>query len=251
VVECFLGKKVVVGSIPTMGSITKHKKLLLQVISWYVVMTKKKEKQLAVHMRNNGSTIPNIAQTLNISQGTASAWLRDIQVPPHILNKIKKEATSQRSISRSKTCLQKRLQYRNSGKEAAQLKDPLHHAACMLYWAEGAKKINCCVFCNTDPDMLMLFNDFLEKYFPQHPKKLYIQHHNDSNSKNVCDFWTSLLGIYNVGPSIIKDESKNRKNRHNNGVCSIYVNSTEVVQHIYGAINEYIGVEKEFALKYD
>lgn len=211
---------------------------------------KRVQKLQALKMRQEGFTIPHIAETLEVSRSTVSVWLRDVKVSESITSQIATAAAKKRSKSRSLTCLKQRLEYREMGCQAAQLKDDLHHAACMLYWAEGTKKVNSCVFSNSDPEMMLLFNNFLNKFFPNEPKTLSIQFHADSSREEVCRYWSNLLGIPNFGFVLEKDSSKNgtRKNRHKYGVCSIVVNSTQVVQHIYGAINEYIGSNKEFAL---
>ena len=51
------------------------------------------------------------------------------------------------------------------GRERASRRDPLHHAGCMLYWAEGTKQRNGVVLTNSDADMLVLFVRFLRECY--------------------------------------------------------------------------------------
>jgi hypothetical protein len=42
-----------------------------------------------------------------------------------------------------------------------------------------------------------------------------------------------------------KDSKKKRRNRLPYGTCRLGVNDTQIVQHIYGAIQEYGGFDRE------
>ena len=50
------------------------------------------------------------------------------------------------SMAYQKKCLDLRSQYQGQGREAAQKGDADHKAMCMLYWAEGSKTRNSCIF---------------------------------------------------------------------------------------------------------
>lgn len=94
----------------------------------------------------------------------------------------------------------KRKTYQMQGRAKAQNKELLHHAGCMLYWAEGSENRKSAIFTNTDPQMIELFVKFLKEYFPQHSEAirltccLYPDHIKDRRSvKNTGCVQHSLL----------------------------------------------------------
>ncbi len=81
---------------------------------------------------------------------------------------------------------------------------PLHLAGCMLYWAEGTKNRNRAQLVNSDVEMVRFFCSFLRRCFGVQPEDFRVS----------LNFYTG------------------------NGV------SLGIIQHIYGAIQEYVGSDK-------
>ena len=125
----------------------------------------------------------------------------------------------------------------------------------MLYWAEGARSRNAIHFVNSDPAMILFFAEFLRTCFQVPDEKmrircnLFADHAN--HQSEVERFWLSLLGLPETSlcKSAVnvysKYSQKKRRNKLPYGTCRIAVHDTQLVQHIYGAIQEYAGFERE------
>jgi hypothetical protein len=124
----------------------------------------------------------------------------------------------------------------------------LYSLGCMLYWAEGSRNRNRVVFTNSDPEMARFFVDFLRASFGLDTGRfrvtcnLFADH--EGRQREIEDFWLAKLGLPRtcLCKSIVNRYSryskKRRKNRLPHGTCRVVVNSTEVVQTIYGSIQE-------------
>ena len=142
-----------------------------------------------------------------------------------------------------------RQSYINSGKSQASKNESLHTKACILYWAEGSKNRNVFGFTNCDVETHRLMITFLHRYFPEQSKKLKarINFYPSSNNTYECvrNYWMKELDLlidnfYN--PTNRSKYYKQPKiNKYPNGILQLQINSTEVVQHIFGGINYYIG----------
>jgi hypothetical protein len=124
----------------------------------------------------------------------------------------------------------------------------------MLYWAEGAKARNCAKFANSDPAMVLLFRRFLTDALGVNRDEIRfcinVYTNNGLSIKEIERFWLDLLDL---PPSSARKHSLNHmptsssgraKTRLRYGVCFLIVDRTWVVQHIYGAIQEYAGVDE-------
>jgi hypothetical protein len=124
----------------------------------------------------------------------------------------------------------------------------------MLYWAEGAKGRNCAKFANSDPPMLLLFRRFLTDALRVDRGEIRLSINAYTNNGlaigEIERFWLELLDL--PGCSVRKhtlnhmptSSSGRAKTRLRYGVCFLIVNRTWVVQHIFGAIQEYGGFEE-------
>jgi hypothetical protein len=124
----------------------------------------------------------------------------------------------------------------------------------MLYWAEGAKSRNCAKFANSDPAMVLLFRRFLTDGLGIDRADIRLSINAYTNNGLSIDeierFWLDLLGL---GRGAVRKHALNHmptsssgraKTRLRYGVCFLIVHRTWVVQHIYGAIQEYGGFEE-------
>jgi hypothetical protein len=124
----------------------------------------------------------------------------------------------------------------------------------MLYWAEGSKSRNAVQFVNSDPAMVAFFGEFLRSYYDVADESFRIDcnlfadhlHHQ----REIERFWLETLGLpatclrkstVNV---YSKHSQKKRRNRLPYGTVRVCMHSTEIVQSIYGAIQEYGGFER-------
>ena len=124
----------------------------------------------------------------------------------------------------------------------------------MLYWAEGSKGRNDVQFVNSDPAMVQYFVSFLRTYYGVSDEafrvdcNLFADH--AERQHEIEQFWLDTLEL---PPSCLrrstvnvysKYSKKKRKGRLPYGTVRICVHSTEIVQQIYGAIQEYGGFER-------
>jgi hypothetical protein len=125
----------------------------------------------------------------------------------------------------------------------------------MLYWAEGSRNRNAIHFVNSDPAMILFFARFLRICFDVPNEKFRIRCNlfaNDSLAqREIEQFWLDLLDLPQacLCKSAVnvysKYSKKKRKNKLPYGTCRVAVHDTQLVQHIYGAIQEYAGFDRE------
>ncbi len=225
-------------------------------------MAKPTERAKARELRVSGLPYREIARRLHVSLNSAYRWTSDIELtdeqkeanlrgPTGPLNpdRIRRAAASW-----SKRCSLKRLAYQAEGRSRARGGDPLHQAGCMLYWAEGAKARNTVKFANSDPNMVKFFRRFLTESLEVPVERisltLNVYTTNGMTIEEIERFWLALLELpytavrkhtLNHMPT---SSSGRAKNKLPYGVCSLRVCSSRVVQHIYGAIQEYAGFDE-------
>jgi transposase-like protein len=222
-------------------------------------MTKKSERIEARRLRGDeGWAITDIAQHLGVSKSSVSVWVRDIELTDKQLEAIKAQhyaygAQHKGSQANIRKHRELRRSYQEAGRQKAQQGDPLHLAGCMLYWAEGRKSRHTVRLVNSDPDMLVFFLRFLTQSLGVQSEDVII-HINcyTDNGLSVGEIETYWLGVLDLPETCLRKTSVNNKPRTSDqkgrkllyGTCDIGVYSVALAQHIYGAIQEYIGVEK-------
>ena len=218
------------------------------------------ESAKARELRAAGEPYKRIAARLGVSVNSAYRWTRDIELteeqkqrnqtgprgpqnPSHI---------ARRAEAWSRLHRERRRSYQEEGRQRARMRDPLHMAGCMLYWAEGSKQRNTLTFANSDVEMVRFFIVFLKEALgvrsEQCRVRLNVYTNNGLPLKEIERHWLRALEL----PSLcIRGHSLNayptstsgrKRKKLPYGVCSLAVaRSTHLVQHIYGAIQEYAG----------
>jgi Helix-turn-helix domain len=221
------------------------------------------ERKEARELRRQGMPIKRIARNLGVSPSSVSCWTRDIrlsreqqqrnQVGP--LGPQNPELVARRAAAWRRRWRERRLAYQREGRLRARKGDALHMAGCLLYWAEGSKSRNTLCFANSDVHMVRFFTMFLREALGVKPDEITIRLNlyttNGLSVREVEDYWLRALHLprtvlrghtLNHNPT---SSSGQKKNRLPYGVCSLRVlKSTRIVQHIYGAIQEYAGFEE-------
>jgi hypothetical protein len=213
-------------------------------------MTKPVEKGVARQLRaEHGWPIKQIAKMLDIAPATASVWVRDIEITPeqrerNVARAGRARGDNWRAINRAR-----RDAYQREGRERARQVDELHLAGCMLYWGEGAKERNIVKFANSDPGMVRFFVRFLKECFEVPPRdlrvRLNVYTNNGLGIEEIEDFWLATLELPRSclrGHSLnsYPTSSSGKKRSLPYGTCFVTVaKSTHILQHIYGAIQEY------------
>lgn len=210
--------------------------------------------------KEHGLPYKRIAAKLGVSASSVFHWTRDIAITDaqrrrnliHMTPRsevVMKRAATWRAINR-----ERRLAFQREGRKQAREGDPFHMAGCMLYWAEGAKERNTARFVNSDENMLSFFRRFLAECLGVEPADVRIRLNvylgNGLTIEEIESHWLEALQLPR---SCLRGHSLNhlptsssgkKKNRLPYGVCSLIVNSTRIVQHIYGAIQEYAGFDE-------
>lgn len=213
-------------------------------------------------MRSEGVPYKRIAAALGVSVGSAYLWTSDIELTPEQIEHNRRGPTGPQNPDRarraaitwSRRCRQKRAAYQEEGRRRAREGDPLHQAGCMLYWAEGAKGRNAVKFVNSDPQMVWFFRRFLTEALAVEVEKiamtLNVYTTNGLTIEEIERYWLELLEL--PDSSVRKhtlnhlptSSSGKASNKLPFGVCALTVHSSRVVQHIYGAIQEYADFEE-------
>lgn len=205
-------------------------------------------------MRSAGAPVRRIAGTLGVSVSSVAAWTRDIELTPEQRTANLARAAAVRGPAWSEKNRLRRRSYQQEGRARARRGEPLHIAGCMLYWAEAKKGRNAAVLSNSDPAMCTLFCRFMRECFAVSSDRLTFSINVYTNNGRSIDeieaFWLDTLDL---PPSSARKHMTNhfptsssgkKRDKLPNGVCTIRVaKSTRIVQHIYGAIQEYAGIE--------
>ena len=225
----------------------------------------KSEKRIeARKLRSQGWATGKIAEKLEVSKSTISLWVRDILLTAEQIKVLEKQnpirnkqLCGAKSISDS--AKKTRLDNQNEGKLKAKENNLLHHAGCMLYWAEGTKNKNQIRFTNSDVNMVKLFLRFLREELNVSDEKIIMRLNcyttNGLSKDDIEKFWMNELSLnksnFRKGQENLKPRSVTNAIRHNKliyGIICIEVYSTKLVQHIYGAIQEYAGFNNDYMI---
>lgn len=204
---------------------------------------------------HQGMSLAEIANELDISTSTARRWTLDIELTGEQLVRIKdrvKSAARRGSATMAENRRQARRTWQAEGRARARNGELLHQAGCLLYWAEGTKGRNSVELANSDVDLIRLFLRFLSNCFDIDEQQLSLcLHLYTGNGRTVAEIEQHWLEALVLPPSCLRKHTINRRpapssgvktNKLPFGVCHLRVlRSTWLVQHMYGAIQEYGG----------
>jgi transcriptional regulator with XRE-family HTH domain len=213
------------------------------------------ERELARALRReHGVSVKRLARMLGVSKSSVSLWVRDIELSPEQTAALRAAAVGGGAYHRA-AGLARRRAAQTQGRAFARLCHANHVAGCMLYWAEGSRSRHVVEFVNSDPQMLRFFVAFLRRWFPACETKIRISCNlftdHAERQRDVEDFWLTSLGLpraalrKTVVNRYSKYSQKKRQNRLPYGTCKLTVSDTSIAQHLYGAIQEYGGFERE------
>ena len=128
----------------------------------------------------------------------------------------------------------------------------------MLYWAEGSKSRNTVKLANSDVELVAFFCRFLRESLHVADARMRLALNvylgNGLTIEEIEDHWLQALGLprsclrkhtVNCKPT---SSSGRKKNKLPFGVATVSVQSTELVQHIYGAIQQYASFDNRIWL---
>lgn len=150
---------------------------------------------------------------------------------------------------------ERRQRAQDEGRRRARLGgDHLHHGSCMLYWAEGTKGRNRVQLVNSDAHMIRYFLRFLTESFgvPRERFALSINVYTN-NGLTIEEIERHWLEVLELPASCVRKHRLNspptsssgrKRSKLPYGVATLSLGDTALVQHIYGAIQEYAGFEE-------
>ena len=212
----------------------------------------KKEESRA--LRVAGLSLSEISAELSVSKSSVSVWTRDIVLDKEAIERIKgirQLARMSGGQEKIKTHRSRRDVFREEGGIKAAMGDPLHLKGCMLYWAEGGKQRNRMHFCNSDPTMIKLFMSFLIDCFRVSPNSVIVRVfcYDDVNPlESILAYWEEIIDFpgFQMKSAVVNRYNSLSKGKRVGklayGTCHIHVDSTAIMQHIYGALEVYGGV---------
>jgi transcriptional regulator with XRE-family HTH domain len=214
---------------------------------------KKKEKIEAIRLRKEkGLSVNEIARIVGVSKGTASLWLRDIELSEEHKKRLalrNPAKCKQASKVWQKKCREKRSNSQEIGRNKAKLADRDFAFGIALYAGEGDKSRNVVAFSNTDKFLIKSFFDFINSNFDVELEEWKIAIHcyrgNKFSVEEIEKFWVRLLGldISNLTKTFIKNGYYDgaKKAKYPYGVCRISLYRTDIKQELFGAIKEIVG----------
>jgi transcriptional regulator with XRE-family HTH domain len=216
------------------------------------------EREEARRLRLEGWSVKTIASTVGASPSTVSRWVRDIErtsdqvVALAAANPaINGQMAGARENSRRRR--EERLSAQRDGRAMARRADPLHQMGRMLYWGEGSKARNKVIFTNSDLDMVRTFVRFLRESLGVEDERIRISCNcylgNGVALPDIERYWLDLLGLprSSMLRTIVNrpsTASQRRRRTLPHGTLRVVVHSAWLVQHIYGAIEEYAGINR-------
>jgi hypothetical protein len=210
---------------------------------------------------DDGLSFKRIARELGISPATVHRWTRDIELAPEQQQRLRRgpsgpadlAAVKARATTWRQKCRSRRESYQVEGRQRARIDDALHMAGCMLYWAEGSKSRNAIKLANSDVDLVAFFCCFLREALGVQSADIRLALNvylgNGLSLEEIERHWLVALELprsclrkhtINALPT---SSSGRKHNKLPYGVATVRVQSTQLVQQIYGAIQEYAEFE--------
>lgn len=221
------------------------------------------KREEARNLRREGFALNEIVEKIGVAKSTTSLWVRDIVLTQEQKKMLwEKNPISMHSMdsrerankASSETWKTRRMESQERGRERAKTQDVGFIAGCMLYWAEGSKKVNSAILTNMDVAMMKTFVSFLRAYFGIKDDEIRMTIRCYSKGEmsvvDIENFWMKSLELpesclCRTEVDHDKRPSSGKVVKSPYGICRIEVHQTEVVQQIYGAIQEYGGFEEK------
>ncbi len=212
-------------------------------------------RQYARRLRSEGRSVKSIARELHVAQSTASLWVRDVPLTPEQRERLDRLTDRQLAGLRTQVhrAREARLDAQELGRMIARIDEPMHWAGCMLFWAEGSKNRTSVIFTNSDVGMMQFFLRFLRECYdvPDERVRLSINRFL-GNGKSLAEIEAWWLERLELPPGCLRKATINRPSSASKavrkplvyGTARLAVGSTRMVQSIYGAIQEYAGIER-------
>jgi transcriptional regulator with XRE-family HTH domain len=220
-------------------------------------VVKTEEQRRARKLRAEGRSVKEIERLLSVARSSVSRWVKDVQLEDAQRRALAARVTEGRLQAAERKAQAARLvraEYQREGRRLAHDRDASYAAGCMLYWAEGEKNRCKLSVSNSDVELLRFFVRFVRDHFDVPNDKMRIHCHlfadHLERQQEIEHFWMTALGLPHVrlGKSVVntysKYSQKKRRNKLPYGTCKLTINSTRIVQTIFGSIQEYGGFDR-------
>ena len=207
------------------------------------------EFRRARELRTQGWSLKRIAAELDVSPSTARLWTYDIRLTAEQRAALRTNSRFGYASS-SRKRFQARLSAQRRGRWIAQANFgiDLYLAGCMLYWAEGSKSRNSVAFVNSDVAMLRFFRRFLVEGCGVAPERIRLSVNcflgNGLTLDEIQDYWLEQIDLPRacLRKAVVNSPSRASKGKRRPllyGTARLTVHSTDLVQEIFGAIQQY------------
>ena|GEM_PF-471280 len=164
------------------------------------------ERHEAIRLRKTGHSYKEISKILSVSKSSLSGWCRNIQLSTDEADNIYYRLKAKIIEGRFNTCLtnrKRRLQRDvQASNEAIEeygrfTNDPLFAHGVCLYWAEGSKANRQFSFINSDPNMIRVMVQWIEKYLGVSRLDLSVRvsMHRVYEGEKCEEYWSNIVGI--------------------------------------------------------
>ncbi len=200
-----------------------------------------------------------IAARLGVSKSSVSLWVRDVALTAEqeAVLLAQDPARNGQLLGmrvRRERCRERRIEAQEHGRALARQGDAIHRGGCMLYWAEGSKRRNTVQIVNSDSDLLVTFLRFLRTCYAVPDAAVTFSVNcflgNGLTLDEINSWWLRGLALPDgcLRRAVVNRPSSASKQRKGHvlpyGTGRLAVHSTDVIQSIYGAIQEYAGIDR-------
>jgi transcriptional regulator with XRE-family HTH domain len=208
-------------------------------------------KNKAVILRREGFSYREISEKLKMSKGTASLWLRDVELSKIAKKRIQKLGTDGRNkgieTNRKKIETEDFLIEESVKEEFDNFiyrKIDFKIACALLYWGEGTKhdENSSVSFMNSDPEMIKYFLHTFRNSFEVDEKKFrgLIHLHEYHDEEMQLKFWSNItkIPIAQFNKSYLKKNTGKNKKIDYPGCLSIRYSDVKIYKEIMFIIKE-------------
>lgn len=168
----------------------------------------RKDKQLAIDLRQKGKSYKEIVKLTGIPKSTLSGWFGSVlwseETKKYLTELARINSVKRMTAISHKTRAIRKKDYHTKQTEAEKqfsefVKERLFVAGLMIYWGEGDSKLDNGIIrvANSDPLMIKLYYKFLKTYFPEisDRAKMYLVLYPDLNEEVCKKYWSKNVGL--------------------------------------------------------
>ena len=210
-------------------------------------MARIQDREKAIKMREAGFSYSQIKNTLRVSKGSLSLWLRDMPLSDERLRELRDNSQIRiektRETKRRKKEQRRQEVFKKVASDIEKSKNPFFVSGFYLYWGEGTKTAEYSVsFTNTDPAMVRCFIQWLSLLgVPINKLKLKLHVYSDQNEKKLKEYWSYLTGVpvENFNKTYMKTSELGRKTykgMYGYGTCVIFYHNRDMYEYVLAGV---------------